>query len=314
MSQLPFDKPGRFYKGNLHLHSTRSDGTLSPADVIAAYRDKGYDFVALTDHFLPESSCHRNGDPNAWITVSDTRELRSDTFTTILGAEIHGPGMANGEHWHIVAAGLPLDFPKRGDTETGAQLAKRAVDAGAWVGIAHPAWNMLTIDDAKQVADFVHTVEIYNHGCEVEVDRGDGWFLADALLQLGYRLTAYASDDAHFQIPDEPDSFGGWVQVKAESLDPDALLAALKAGHFYASTGADIRNIELTGDTLIVECPPARQVIATSNGSTSARVRGGNVTRAEFKLERFRKHGYVRITVINEDGGKAWSNPIWLDQ
>ena len=29
-SQLPFALPGRFYKGNLHTHSTRSDGGLSP--------------------------------------------------------------------------------------------------------------------------------------------------------------------------------------------------------------------------------------------------------------------------------------------
>ncbi len=26
MKNLPFDKPGRFYKGNLHAHSDNSDG------------------------------------------------------------------------------------------------------------------------------------------------------------------------------------------------------------------------------------------------------------------------------------------------
>jgi hypothetical protein len=30
MHALPFDKPGRFYRGNLHTHSTRSDGTMPP--------------------------------------------------------------------------------------------------------------------------------------------------------------------------------------------------------------------------------------------------------------------------------------------
>jgi histidinol phosphatase-like PHP family hydrolase len=48
----PFAASGRFYKGNLHTHSTRSDGAREPADVCAAYRDAGYDFLALTDHFL----------------------------------------------------------------------------------------------------------------------------------------------------------------------------------------------------------------------------------------------------------------------
>jgi hypothetical protein len=28
VKNLPFDKPGRFYRGNLHAHSTVSDGSL----------------------------------------------------------------------------------------------------------------------------------------------------------------------------------------------------------------------------------------------------------------------------------------------
>jgi hypothetical protein len=37
-------------KGQMHCHSTESDGNQSPAVVVTAYRDAGYDFVALTDH------------------------------------------------------------------------------------------------------------------------------------------------------------------------------------------------------------------------------------------------------------------------
>ena len=42
---------GRFYRGNLHCHSNLSDGRWSPEDVIGAYRDAGYDFICLSDHF-----------------------------------------------------------------------------------------------------------------------------------------------------------------------------------------------------------------------------------------------------------------------
>jgi hypothetical protein len=35
---------------DLHAHSTASDGTLSPAEVVVAARDAGLDVVALTDH------------------------------------------------------------------------------------------------------------------------------------------------------------------------------------------------------------------------------------------------------------------------
>src|SRR5689334_277988 len=116
MQGLPFDQPGRFYRGNLHTHSTRSDGRQAPEAVIAAYREQGYDFLALTDHFL-----ERYGFP-----VTDTREWRTTDFTTLLGAELHAPAIEVGDPWHIVAVGLPLDFAPTTPGETGPQLAARA--------------------------------------------------------------------------------------------------------------------------------------------------------------------------------------------
>jgi predicted metal-dependent phosphoesterase TrpH len=37
-------------KGNLHAHSTFSDGRFPVEEVVARYRDLGYDFLAITDH------------------------------------------------------------------------------------------------------------------------------------------------------------------------------------------------------------------------------------------------------------------------
>jgi hypothetical protein len=37
-------------RGNLHAHTLFSDGVKSPADLIAAYEARGYDFLAITDH------------------------------------------------------------------------------------------------------------------------------------------------------------------------------------------------------------------------------------------------------------------------
>src|SRR5262245_16191962 len=96
----PFSLPGRFWRGNLHTHSTLSDGVLAPDKVVDAYKDAGYDFMMLSEHFLGSYD---------W-PVADTRAMRSNRFTTILGAEVHAPATAVGELWHIVAAGLPLDF------------------------------------------------------------------------------------------------------------------------------------------------------------------------------------------------------------
>ena len=226
-----FTAPGRFWRGNLHTHSTRSDGVLEPAEVCRRYRAEGYDFIALTDHFI---GCY--GYP-----IVDTTACRSEGFTTILGAELHSGAMANGELWHILAVGLPPDFtpshspdfvPVAGQ-ETGPEIAARAVAAGAFVAIAHPQWSGLTLADARSITA-AHAVEIYNHGCAAGCDRPDGFAIADHLLTEGRRLSLIATDDAHFS---EPDHFGGWVMVKATENTPDALLAALKRGDLTPARG-----------------------------------------------------------------------------
>ena len=77
--ETPFSRPGRFWRGNLHTHSTLSDGHRSPEEVCRFYETAGYDFLALTEHFLEQYG---------WPLV-DTRPFRSETFTTIIGAELH---------------------------------------------------------------------------------------------------------------------------------------------------------------------------------------------------------------------------------
>src|SRR6187551_3594953 len=39
-----------FQKGNVHTHTTLSDGGSSPEHTISWYRSHGYQFLALTDH------------------------------------------------------------------------------------------------------------------------------------------------------------------------------------------------------------------------------------------------------------------------
>ena len=48
MELLQQGKP--FYRGNLHCHTTKSDGAWSPEQVIQTYQEMGYDFLAITDH------------------------------------------------------------------------------------------------------------------------------------------------------------------------------------------------------------------------------------------------------------------------
>ncbi|MBL8893639.1 MAG: CehA/McbA family metallohydrolase [Rhizobiales bacterium] len=303
----PFSLPGRFWRGNLHTHSTLSDGALTPEKVVDAYKDAGYDFMMLSDHFI--------GNYN-W-PIADTRAMRSNRFTTILGSELHAPVTQVGELWHIVAAGLPLDFEPAAPEETGAQLADRAAAAGAFVGIAHPAWSQLTIEDGRAIAS-AHAVEIYNHGCAVENDRGDGWYLLDQLLNENRRLTAFATDDAHFWTPDH---FGGWVNVKSESLEPEALLEALKAGQYYSSQGPQIHELSISGNELTVACSPVDTIVVLCGNSRTAARHGRAITGATLDLSKLdkgwlleRPSAWLRVAVIDHSGRRAWTNPIWRDE
>ena len=47
---LPFPDSMPWLRGNLHAHTTFSDGVKDPAQLIAAYETLGYDFLAITDH------------------------------------------------------------------------------------------------------------------------------------------------------------------------------------------------------------------------------------------------------------------------
>lgn len=305
MPNTVYAAPGRFWRGNLHTHSTLSDGVLEPAEVCRRYKAEGYDFITLTDHFIG-----KYGYP-----IADTIPFRDNGFTTILGAELHAGAMENGDLWHILAVGLPVDFapsnspdfrPRPGQ-ETGAEIARRAVDAGAFVAIAHPEWSGLTTEDAHSI-EAAHAVETYNHGCAMGCDRPNGFYTLDQMLSGGRKLTLIATDDAHFS---EPDHFGGWVMVKAVENTPEALLAALKAGMFYSTQGPEFRSIELDDTHLHIKCSAVSSVVIQGRGIAATALHGNSLTTASIALNRFSNSRWLRVTVIDRAGHRAWSNPIW---
>ena len=307
MQDPAFSAPGRFWRGNLHTHSDRSDGVLAPEEVCRRYKAEGYDFIALTDHFIGAYG----------YPIVDTVPFRDDAFTTILGAELHSGAMENKELWHILAVGLPADFaPSHSpgfapvpNQESGPELAQRARDAGAFVAVAHPEWGGLSLADARSL-EAAHAVEIYNHGCQVGADRAEGFWHLDRLLEEGRRLTLCATDDAHFS---EPDHFGGWTMVKAQENTPDALLAGLKAGHMYASTGPEIHNVVWAKNRVTVECSAAATIIAQGAGSAAIAHHGASMTRVTVDLGRVTSSPWRRLTVIDAAGKRAWTNPVWKD-
>ena len=63
-------------RGNLHCHTTNSDGKVAPQKRLDGYVNQGYDFLCLSDHDK--------------ITRRETVDVPDD-FVLIQGAELHPP-------------------------------------------------------------------------------------------------------------------------------------------------------------------------------------------------------------------------------
>jgi len=304
MKLPPFGLGHSLYRGNLHGHSTHSDGVLSAQAVVETYADLGYDFTCLSDHLWID-------DKFAATSVCDGRALDRKDFITLPSAELHCYGKTYDQDgvWHIVANGLPLDFACPDAKETAPDLIARAQAAGAYVSLAHPEWYTMTTDEAMQVAA-ADAVEIYNHSCVVTSARGSGIAIADYLLNEGKKISFTATDDSHFELPDWG---GGWVMVAAAELSQNALVAALKAGHHYASTGADFTDLQIEDGVLTVSSSPVENVVISGAGHMAMAETGKNMTVTQFDLSKFRSD-WFRITLRDAAGKMAWSNPIYLSE
>ena len=151
--------------------------------------------------------------------------------------------------------------------------------------MAHLAASLLTPADAESL-DAADAVEVYSALVGAQEDRADSWHLCDLLLGPGHPLSAYAANDAHFS-PGDPPGCAAWVQVRAATLDPSALLAALKADHYYSSTGPEIHAIAARDGKLTVRCSPASKVLITGCVPGAHVAVGDALTECSLPLSRF---------------------------
>jgi hypothetical protein len=292
----PFAQPGQWFKGQLHVHSTASDGQLTPDEVVGWYRKRGYHFLALADHGV----------------LGEARVV-ADDFITLSGVEVDGVDPQSGLY-HLVGLGLEGP-PGVGCRE--AIPAQEAIDrlraAGGLVVMAHPYWSgQMSKDLLDQPGCF--GLEIYNGGCEVDNARGFSTVHWDDLLAAGYRLWGLAVDDAHWRHGDH-DAGLGWVWVKAAALTQAAILGALQSGHFYASSGPEIQDFWLEGRQVHVRCSPVAAIDFVGNGHLSRRIAappGEALTAASYQLREGQQ--YVRVACRDARGGWAWSNPLFLNE
>jgi hypothetical protein len=77
--------------------------------------------------------------------------------------------------------------------------------------------------------------------------------------------------------------------VKSETLEPESLLGALKAGEFYSSQGPRIYDVEVTKNEVRVECSPVHTIALVTSASPALSRVGRGLTQATIEFSEVAK-------------------------
>lgn len=271
------------YSGQLHVHTTQSDGAQDPATVVRAYKDAGYDFISITDH---ERVTPNPGIPGIMF---------------IPGTE-QSP---QGNHLNRINVSAPL----RGDAQT---MIDYTLAEGGFIFLNHPNWpggypaNPNWTDAELEAVRGFNGIEVWN---SLVAPNSNAEGRADYLLSRGRRFFLVATDDCHDVTNARCKTAS--TRVFADRAEPADLMENLKAGNFYASNGAAIASISILERAITVATDRLSTIEFLAAGGrvvqSSPRVFAAAYTVAGDEV-------YVRARVTREaDKKMAWSNPIYVE-
>ncbi len=331
---------GRFYKANLHTHSTFSDGSLTVEEIKRLYMDKGYSVVAFTDHDIMLDHADLNEEESFLALTSYEVETnqslpgrpwdRIPTYHLNFYAKnphetyypCANPAYTFGHAPAYVQDYYKGDYVRRYSVEGQNEMIAEARTHGFLVSYNHPCWSLQHYPDYAGL-EGVTGVEVYNTGCVLGGYALDGdEHVLDDFLSLGKRVYPLAGDDSHSRA----DSCGAWVRFKAPRLTYDCIMAAYEKGDFYASWGPDIESLVLEDGILKMDCVNTVKVWLTTDMRSarySATPEGQELSHFESDLrpwlasarrQRLEKTAYFRLTLMDARGNKALTRGYFADE
>lgn len=319
---MGFCNEGKFYKGNLHSHTTNSDGIFTPQQAVEAFHEKGYSFLCLSDHDLyTDYSKELQKDDflvlpgmEASFVLVDEDCQKVHHMNVILGTSNMQKNASKAPFLHNQKVG-PFVFQKTWDQQKVNQQIKEWKDMGMMVTYNHPIWSRITPEELFELDGF-HILEIYNYNTQLESMTGYDVTYWDQLLRRGKKVLAMASDDNHNRM-EIVDAFGGFLMVKAKDLTHDSIIEAILNGSYYSSSGPAIYDWGVSADQVYIKCENVQSITFIADGYVGA---GRSVfakdakelTSATYSLTG--KENYVRIACRDKYGKTAWTNPIFLQK
>ena len=297
----------RFQKGNVHTHTTLSDGGSSPEQTIAWYRSHGYQFLALTDH-------------NKLSRPARYASLQEPGFVLISGEEITMTG--RGRQVHVNALCTKTRIPGGNFGSAAAALSNGIVAVRQQGGVAlvnHPnfdwALSAADVSDARDASlleiasghPYVHSAGDANHPSHEAL-----W---DMALASGADFMGVGVDDEHhIDVSSDPPATPGraWIATFGEVTESSAICSAMADGQLYASTGIELRRVAVRDREYEVDPvePRASVVFIGMGGRELARHSMLSDGPAVYVLRG--DEGYVRARVELPDGKRAWTPAVRL--
>ena len=291
-----------WYKGNLHTHTTNSDGDTDPEDVIQWYKDNGYNFLSITDH-------------NYITSIKDYKSYIGEDFILISGNEI-SCGFEK-KPLHLLALGLYDEKVKPTGGDSVLSTLQNNVEsirgAGAVPVLAHPnfywafgADEMININDCVLFEVLNAHPSVNNEGNEEKPSTEEMW---DQVLSSGKKIYGIGTDDTH-KIATYPGK--SWIMLKAEDLTERSILEALEMGEFYVSTGVILDHYEVTMTSIKIRIHPD----GTEKYTTCFIGTGGQILKQSASMNpKYKFKGgssYVRAKILNSEGKLALTQPVFI--
>ena len=288
-------------RGDLHCHSTHSDGDSPPATLLELATVLGFDFLGITDHNAPPSAVQSAGSGPILIP----------------GTEV----TTYGGHWNVWGGTRWYDFRAPNRDAMAREMAVARETAGL-VSINHPRpmgpeWTYGTELPFR-------AVEVWN-GPWLYFNAISLVFWED-LLQAGRRVVAMGGSDTHY-LKGKSEGFLPRAKLGEPTVwvKPDgpptvaSILDGLRQGRSFLSVSPH-------GPQLILktEAPGELRIhIGGARGNTLMVIAGGDLL-ASHAIDRDdwsttlpvpSEAPYVRAQIVDDALNiKAISNPIWNDQ
>tara|TARA_B100000809_G_scaffold75238_1_gene72955 strand:- start:2388 stop:3299 length:912 start_codon:yes stop_codon:yes gene_type:complete len=277
---------GNWVRGNLHAHTTASDGKLLPQELVDAYATLGYEFLAITDH-------------DVYTSAADHQSLDDKGLILITGVE----ATANGPHVLCLNGDSAIEPSSDRQAVIHATLASGGFVIPAHLNreshFDHTPIEQLRLWDGYEGIEIFNGQGTYNPGSPYSTAK---W---DLLLTEGRRVWGYANDDAHGL---ETIALG-WNIVYVKERSAAGLIDALTAGRFYASTGVTITDIMVDGQRIVLQTADADRIVAIGSG-------GGRVAFADqptIEIDVPDDVNYIRFECWGRGERFAWTQPFFVN-